>query len=390
MSLREILEKHRKGVEYGHIVKEHKVWPILVDSNKNVLSFPPIINSIDLGRITDKTRNILVEVTGTAEDTVNSAVTILSTAMIDRGAKIGYTTIHYPYAKPRKVVSPILRYPHRNIPKDSFTEVLGSELDAKTIVRLLRRMRLDAQATKKELKVTIPPYRLDVMHDVDVIEDAAIAYDLNKMKPRWPPYLTVGGISVEDQFADIVRELMVGLGFQEVLTYTMTTPEALFDKMNTKPDVYVEVSNPKVQTMTCLRNWLLPSLMEVLSENTHVPYPQELFEVGECVLHDENELTRARDSRRLAAVIAHAQASFTEAKSRLDPLLANLGVKYEIEQSEHPAFISGRVGEIRVKSTLLGLIGEIHPIVLENWKMENPVAAFEVDVDLVQAERTKA
>jgi phenylalanyl-tRNA synthetase beta chain len=389
MSLREILEKHPKGVEYGHIVRDHKVWPILLDSNKNVLSFPPIINSIDLGRITDKTRNILVEVTGTAEDAVNSAVTILSAAMMDRGAKIGSTTIHYSYGKARRVVTPLLRYQQRRIRRDSFTEVLGMELDPKTLVRLLRRMRLDASATRNELKVTIPPYRLDVMHDMDVIEDAAIAYDLNKMKPRWPPQLTIGGTSSEDQFSDIVRELMVGLGFQEVLTYTMTTPEILFDRMNTKPTDYVEVSNPKVQTMTCLRNWLLPSLMEVLSENTHVPYPQALFEVGACVLPDKEELTMGRDNRKLAAVIAHAQANFTEVKARLDPLLTNLGIRGEIEETEHPAFISGRAGRIRVNDTPLGTVGEIHPKVLENWKMENPVAAFEIDVDLIQAERAK-
>lgn len=390
MTLREILVKHPKGVEYGHIVKEHKVWPILLDSRRDVLSFPPIINSIDLGRITSDTRNILVEITGTSEDAVQSALTIISLALADRGATILSTRINYNYGKPRRVETPELRYRQRTVATDYFTDVLGLELDAKRIVKLLRRMRFDAATSKKAVKVTVPPYRLDVMHDIDIVEDAAIAYGLNDIQPRWPPHSTIGGISAEEEYSDTVRELMLGLGFQEVLTYSMTTPELLFDRMNCQPDELVEVMNPKVQTMTCLRNWLLPSLMEVLSENTHVPYPQKIFEVGICVVPDKKEMTMSRDNRRLAAVIADAQANFTEGKADLHPLLWNLGVKYEIEEGQHPSFIPGRVGEVRVGSTRLGIVGEVHPAVLENWKIENPVAAFEVEVDILQKQKPAA
>ena len=110
MTLREILAKHPKGIEYGHIVERNPLWPILLDSRKNVLSFPPIINSNDLGRITPQTRNVLVEVTGTSLDTVANALMMVTISLADRKGRIYSSVIHYPYGKTRRAVSPTLEH----------------------------------------------------------------------------------------------------------------------------------------------------------------------------------------------------------------------------------------------------------------------------------------
>jgi phenylalanyl-tRNA synthetase beta chain len=133
--------------------------------------------------------------------------------------------------------------------------------------------------------------------------------------------------------------------------------------------------------MTCLRNWLLPSLMEFLGHNTHVEYPQKVFEAGYCIIHDDQKENKMSDVETLACVSLHSGACFTEAKSALDALLVNLGVSYNLTEVNHGSFINGRVGKIIVKDMELGFIGEVHPQVLQNWGLENPAAAFEIDLN---------
>jgi len=382
LTLREILEQHPKGIEYGHIVKDLPKMPILLDSKGQVLSFPPIINSNDLGRVTEETDNILVEITGTSEETVSNALTILTTSLADRGAEIHSSIIHYPYGGGRTVTTPNLDERTVRVQIPQIKSWIGLDLAGNEIVNLLRRARYDAKTgSDTQLDVRVPCYRLDIMHPVDIMEDAAIAYGLNNMKPKWPSDLTIGGLSSKEEYSDTVRELMVGLGFQEVLGFMMTTPEELYAKMNREPGKPVEIANPKVMTMTCLRSWLLPTLMEFLSNNTHVAYPQKLFEVGDYVDWDTAQPTRTRDVRELACVSTHSRANFTEMKANLEPLMTNLGFDFTIVEIEHPSFIQGRVGRIHIGDDEVGIIGEVHPQVIENWNIQNPVAAMELELD---------
>ena len=162
--------------------------------------------------------------------------------------------------------------------------MIGLELKPTEIISLLRRARYGGTISGAKVNVLVPCYRLDIMHPVDIIEDLAIAYGFNRMQPKWPADATIGGLSSMGEFSDSVRELMIGFGFQEVLTFIMTNREKLFARMNQEPSQIVEIANPKVTTLTSLRSWLLPSLMEFLAGNTHVEYPQRLYEVGDCMV----------------------------------------------------------------------------------------------------------
>ncbi len=233
LSLREILEQHPKGIEYGGIVKPYPKMPIILEAKNKVLSFPPIINSNDLGRITPETKSILVEITGTSEETVSNALTILTTCLADRGAEINSAIIHYSYGKRRHVTTPNFSERFVKVPEQEVASIIGLSLARPEIVKLLRRARFDVKpGSGKNLNVRVPCYRLDILHPVDVIEDIAIAYGINRIDPRWPPDLTIGSLSTMEEFSDTIRELAVGLGFQEVLSFMMTSPEKVFDKMN--------------------------------------------------------------------------------------------------------------------------------------------------------------
>ncbi|MGQ9513796.1 MAG: phenylalanine--tRNA ligase subunit beta [Thermoproteota archaeon] len=381
MSLSEILIRHPKGIEYGDLVRHHQVWPILHDSRRNVLSFPPIINSNDLGRITEETKNILVEVTGTSYETVSNTLNIVTLSLADRGGKIYSVQVKYAYGESRKKTTPILRPSRIKISLREINDLLGLKLSGRKVSELLNRagfrvVKLD----RSSVIVEVPCYRIDVMHPVDVIEDVAIAYGVNSMAPRWPSLVTIGTIDKQEKFKDLVRELMVGFGFQEVLTYVLTNKEDLFSKMNIEAQKVIEIANPRIATCNCLRSWLLPSLMPLLSQNTHVSYPQKIFEVGYCVIPDDREMNRSKDILKLACVIIGPNTGFTEIKSVLQSLLLNLACPYVLEDTKHTSFIEGRCGSIIVDGKSVGILGEIHPLVLEAFGLSEPAAALELEI----------
>jgi len=383
LNLAEILERHPKGVEYGHIIKKYPVYPILLDSERKVLSFPPIINSNDLGRVTEQTRHVLIEVTGTVHETVLNTLKFVTLSLVDRGGKAYAARVHYP-EQDLTVVTPDFGAKRVELSVDYTNKVLGLRLTSARIAELLGVTGFDVEKVEDaKLTVQVPCYRIDVMHQVDLIEDVAIAYGYNNVEPLWRELPTSGGVKPEQRVLDVARELMIGLGFQEVLTYTMTNPENLFTRMNCKKGHVIEVANPKVQTFTCLRNWLLPSLMEFLGNNQSVEFPQKIFELGKVTLVDEEEETKTRDEERLAAVVSYANAGFTEIKSVLDAFLMNLGLDWKVRETNHPSFIEGRVGVAIVEGTNVGIIGEISPKVLEAWKLENPAVGFEINAQRI-------
>jgi phenylalanyl-tRNA synthetase beta chain len=275
---------------------------------------------------------------------------------------------------------------------DYANKVLGLKLSGEQMCELLPKAGYGVEKSSRSIvRVRVPCYRIDIMHEIDLVEDVAIAYGYNKIRPSWRKLPTVGAVRPEQGLLDVARELMVGLGFQEVLTYTMANPEMLFAKMNlTQAEAArmglgpaVEVANPKVQTLTCLRSWLLPCLMDFLGCNLHVEYPQRVFELGKVTVHDGKAETRTRDVDMLAAVSCHSGAGFSEVKSCLDAFFMNLGLSWQVTEAKHGSFIDGRVGRVVVGGMDVGFVGEVHPAVLEAWGLENPVAGFELSMDRV-------
>ncbi|MEM2099505.1 MAG: phenylalanine--tRNA ligase subunit beta [Candidatus Bathyarchaeia archaeon] len=388
LNLTEILERHPKGIEYGHIVKKHSLYPIILDAKGKPLSFPPIINSNDLGRVTCETQHVLVEVTGTIRAAVLNTLKLVTLALIDHGGNAYAAKVHYPseYGNiaPSIDVTPDFHNRKMELNVEYVNGILGLQLTSSRVAELLLTAGFGVEdITASTVTVLIPCYRIDIMHMVDLVEEVAVAYGYNNIEPLWRELPTTGNERPEQRLLNIARELMVGLGYQEILTYTMTNPDNLFTKMNLERTRIVEITNPKVITLTCLRNWLLPGLMEFLSNNQSVEFPQKIFEVGKVTLIDETSETKTRDEEWLAAVVSHVNAGFTEIKSAVDAFFMNLGLKWQIKATIHPSFIEGRVGTIIVNNENVGIVGEIHPKVLNAWKIENPTSAFEINMQRI-------
>jgi len=374
----EILEQHPKGQEYGYLLKGLPEYPILIDAKQKVLSLPPIINSADLGKVDENTKNILIEVTGTDYNTVDRLLTIFCTLFADRGGKIYGVTIDYPY---RKIdFCPKLEPSYLKLSCDEIRAVLGVELLPEDIIKLLQKARYSAKEVDGLIEVKIPCYRKDIMHPIDVIEDIAISYGLNSFERIIPELPTVGKANPVEKIVDKYKEVCIGLGAQEINSFMLTNKENLFAKMECPEENLIEIENPISLNYSVLRNKLLPSLLDFLSENTKRSFPQKIFEIGDVLIPNKKKENGCETEKRLGFATSHFDADFTEIKQILEAVFRAFGKELEFKEIDHPSFISGRCAKVILDGEELGIVGEIHPKILMNWGLEQPVAAFEVKI----------
>jgi phenylalanyl-tRNA synthetase beta chain len=368
---RQILSKHPAGREYAYLLEGFDRFPFFIDANNNVLSMPPIINSHITGKITEKTKDVFVECSGFDFKTLSICLNIIVTALADMGGKIYSMELHYP---DRRIITPNLKPSKMKIDINYVNKLLGVKLKDKDIKKYLERMGYDY----KNKIVFVPPYRNDVLHQVDLVEDIAIAYGYDNFKEEIPNVATIGEENRLEIFKNKIAEVMVGLGFLEVSNYCLTSKEILNDYMNVKID-YVEVEESSTE-YNALRTWLVPGLMKIFKENKHYEYPQKIFEIGTIFKKNNKEETGIEEALRIGFVSTHKDTNFTEVKQIIDVLFRSMNVGYEIIEVEHNSFIPGRVGRIVVKGKKVGYIGEIHPAVLERFGLKMPVSAFEINL----------
>ncbi len=377
MTLKEVLEKHPKGIEYAHLLKGYDRYPVIVDKNNIVASMPPITNSESTGKVTEKTKNLFLEVTGTNLEDCKVALNVMACALADRGGKLHSITLDY---GKEKIVTPDFTPKKMKVKFEDIEKITGLKLTLKELKELLERFCYDVKKAKDCVEVEYPSYRQDILHPVDVIEDILISYGFNNIEPLVPSIATRGELSEFEQFCESVRNALPGLGAQELLNFTLTNKEVLFEKMNIKEYGCVEIANPVSSKWSCIRNFILPSLMEFLENNKTQEYPQQIYELGEVVIIDERAETGTQTIKRLAWVLAEKEANFTKAKQVLDFILKGLHVEYSMEEEEHGSFITGRCARVSVKGVKLAYVGEINPQVLKNFSLEFPVCAFELNV----------
>jgi len=377
MSAKRILQEHPKGQEFGSILEGQPRYPVLVDAAGQVLSLPPIINSNDLGRIVETTRNLFVEVTGTHKLTTLQTLNIMITALAERGGTVSTVQTVYPDHTEHL---PDLSLRERDVPLAFVNQMIGYSLDSSTVARCLGRMRMDCAPRGEGIRVGIPGYRVDILHDVDIVEDVAIGYGFNRIEPTLPRTMTIGSELPKTTLLRTIRDLMVGLGYQEIRSYVLTNARVLFEKMNRPAEKVVEIANPKSLEYHLARNSLLPGLLTFLAENTAQELPHRIFEVGDVVLVDAKAETCTRTVAHLAAATADSRVDLTRLKAELFSLLRNLGLSGNVKPAADPSFIEGRFGMVHVGRQGIGVVGEIHPRVLTSFGVEAPCVAFELEI----------
>ncbi|MFX1306439.1 MAG: phenylalanine--tRNA ligase subunit beta [Promethearchaeota archaeon] len=382
MNLEEILLLHEKGIEYAHILEGKPVYPIIFDNNEEVLSFPPVINGI-ITTVTDETKNLFLDLTGTDFIAVNLALNILSTTLADMGAKIESVKVNYEGGE--SIITPNLNSDKWEIGIDYINDYIGLNLSTKELIKCFNKVRLDAKPSKKRgyLDIWVPAYRGDIMHIVDFTEECAIGFGYNKL-PLTIREGCIGEYHPIQSFLNKIRIIMIGAGYLEVLNFILTNSVSHYDymKQEYKEPNNVQILNPVSREYNTTRTSILPKLMETLRNNRSEEKPIKIFEVGDIILLDANEETGTKREVHLSAVIYHENADFTEIKSTLDFIMTSLGCysDYEIKHTKNSSYIEGRNGSIYLKGEKIGDIGEIHPDVLVNFKLEYPVTALELNL----------
>jgi len=366
LSMREILEKHPKGIGYGHILKGFDKYPLIVDANDEVLSFPPVING-NLTRVRDDTKDLFIDVTGT-DPVVYKALNIVVTALAERGGKIESVLI-------RDVngdrMSPDLRPATWTVQLEEANQLIGFDLSAQELALCLERMRFGANANGQKVDVQVPAYRADIMHSWDIFEDAAKGYGYENLAADLPMTATVGKPNPIEARKTETRELLVGLGYLETMPFTLTNEAAHFQNMRREPEGATRVMHPISKLHTILRTSILSSLLEILSFNQHHPLPQRIFAVSEVVLDSKTRTS-------LAAVSIHSSVSFSEIRSLADAVLRELMINCQIKPSEDGAFLSGRGADLEAGGKKIGCFGEVHPLVVRSFGLEQPVVGMEL------------
>ncbi|MBI4361975.1 MAG: phenylalanine--tRNA ligase subunit beta [Euryarchaeota archaeon] len=366
MSLREILEKHSKGREYAFILEGRRRYPLIEDARGNVLSFPPIING-ERTRVSGRTRDLFIDVTG-LDHHVAVTLNILVASLAERGSRVESVVIE---DGGRRRVSPDLSPARRVLRVSEARDLLGLDLTAARCAVLLRRMGYGAAPRGGSVAVEVPAWRADILHSWDLIEDIAKAYGYENLEPRVPPAPGHGRPLAGEERRHLARELLVGLGYSEMVGFTLTSPPVNFRRMRLEPRGETVIANPVSEEQSMVRTHLLGTLLSVLAVNKHRPYPQRLFEVGDVVAGGVQQ-------RRLAAVSAHARARFAEARGLAGALRRDLDLPAAIRAGDHPSFLEGRCGALASGARGLGAFGEIHPEVLENFGIEVPAVAIEL------------
>ncbi len=373
LNLQEILENHPKGLEYGKILSGFKKYPLLVDSSRNILSFPPIINSSDLGAVEPGTDELFFEVTGTDQQLVNVVSSIFAHSFSKRGGVIVPGKIFF---EGKKIIAPKISPSFFKLPEDVIERVLGRSFSEKEKRDAFRMLRMDYSAGK----VLLPSYRADVMHPVDLVEDLAISAGYDNIKPLPLTTYTVGGTSPLIPLINSLRLLSVGAGFQETFSQILSSEEVMSDRMGCPDFGSVKVKNYSSANYSMLRTWIIPQLLEILSKNKHNVYPQKLFEEGVVVVRNGNDV---KEYERIAFASSHTNVDFTELKQVVDFIFRGIGVFPVYEECEHKSFIQGRVASISVNGSKIAFIGEIHPQVLSSFGLELPVVAAELNITLL-------
>jgi phenylalanyl-tRNA synthetase beta chain len=374
----EILAAHPKGTAYAHLLAGREHYPLLCDSAGAVLSLPPIINS-DATRVTDRTRNLFIDVTGPDRNAIRRTLAVMAASLADLGGRVETVKIQYPDG--RAETTPGMEPSELPVSAAEAGQVIGVPVSPEQVVSCLERMRHSAVAAGDAVRVKVAAYRADVMHPYDLIEDVAIAHGYQQIAPRLVPTMTVGRAHPREELAERCRRVMCGLGFLETMSLVLENAEENARRLRRAGDARAcRLENPASVEQTALRRDLAAALLSFLRVNSGAELPQHIFEIGECYDLDPQAETGAVARLRAGAAMAGAGSSYADVRSVLSALGRELGLELGFLPVEHPSFIPGRVALVQAGGREIGVAGEVHPEVLEAFGVGQPVGLFDIDL----------
>lgn len=388
MTCRQILTEHPKGKDFGWILKDCKKFPLLTDDSNEVLSMAPIINSATLGAVQVGDKGLMVELTGDNMENLMLAANIVACDFANVGYKIEPIMVKHPYETcfGKDVVAPFYFQPQTKATLKHINKLLGTDFDNETILDALTRMGSKVVSKKIsdddfEYTLSPAPYRNDFLHEVDIIEDVMIGTCLETYKPETPNDFTIGRLLPITNYSRKAKTLMVGLGYQEMIFNYVGSKKDYIDNMLLDSNRVIEIANPMSENYQFIRSEAISSLLRAESKSANAIYPHKIFEIGKVAYICPEENTGTRTRQVLGFLTAESNANYNTAASEVASLLYFLDHKYEVRESNDPRFIPGRQAAVIIKGKEVGVFGEIHPQVLENWQITVPCFGGELDLE---------
>ncbi|MDP6985919.1 MAG: phenylalanine--tRNA ligase subunit beta [Candidatus Thalassarchaeaceae archaeon] len=397
MTIAEILEEHPKGAEYAHLMEGLDRFPVILDADDRVLSFPPIINGSHT-TVNSETRDFFIDVTGWDERACDACLLLICLSLSERCGKVESVKI---IGDASEVSSP--RGDHRvhRVPDRLIKKILGLSMESGDLAESLEKMggRLDETRTvtdgpneyqrwsdcavgEKEHIVSMPRWRSDIMHPIDIIEDIAIGYGFENL-PMQMSSLHLDAVPLKSsQLRRRFGESMRACGLQEVQSLTLSNERDQFSKMRWgEIGGTATIANPITSEHTILRQSVLPSLLGLLAANRHHELPQRVYELG-TVVRDVMNMVRG------SWACAEVGSGFSSAKGIAQAVLRDMGAELsEVEfQALEPGFgpwIPGRGASVSIRGEVIGEFGEIAPEVGLSFGLKCPIHAGEFDLEML-------
>lgn len=401
--LMEFYDKDKNLGKYLHIIRDLPRYPVVLDSNRTVASMPPIINS-NHSKITLETSNIFIEVTGTdrtkTEVVINQMVAMFS-AYAATPFEIEPVKIISTHNKQDRICPNVT-------PRETQAEIeyinscLGLDYSGEQISKLLKRMSLQAKPNgDKLIDVKVPITRPDILHQCDIMEDAAIGYGFNNLKKTkaQSESLVAAALPI-NKVADILRIASAQAGYLEVLPLTLCSHDENFKFLRTTDDSTkaVKLENPKTIEYQVVRTTLLPGILKTIKENRKHSLPIRVFECGDIVLKNPELERGAFNQRNWSAIYAGKTSGFEFVQGLLGKIMQTVRTPwienpsddkrrgYWIEQDDaNPTFFPGRGAKVFFRQSEgaeaqhIGAIGVLHPEVLGHFEI--PYAASSVEIN---------
>jgi len=286
--------------------------------------------------------------------------------------------------------------------------VCGLDLSRENISDLLKKMCYHSRPSSTDsdhLDVDIPITRADILHQADIMEDAAIAYGFNNL-PRYFPatHAAVAAALPVNKLADILRFEAAMAGWAEVMPLILCSHDENYGWLNHADDNRaVRLQNPKTLEYQIVRTSLIPGLLKTVRENRRHAVPMKVFEVSDVCYKDMELERRSRNERHFAACWYGKTAGFEQVHGLLDRVMTMLkaafitreeGVKgpgvqgYWIEEVDDPTYLPGHAAAVYLKlgghqeAKKIGQFGILHPTVLKNFELPFPASVLEMDVEV--------
>ena len=383
LSFDEIITKNEVGRKYFHLIKHLERYAVFRDSNNEILSLTPIINSFKTGKVETFHKDLFVEVSGHNLELLNKIAIILATTFYDMGAKIKIIDVSYKTKKYNLNLNPTFE----EISLNYINKLIGYDFNLKQVKTLLLKSMYELTSYKKTkndfiLKVKVPCYKLDVWSDCDIADDIARAYGYNNLIPNSPVIDSSGKTLEFTKFKNRVREILTQNSFLEIYSYLLSSKEKQFSKMNLNEKNYkfINLKGAVEGGINVCRINVLPEILESLNINRKNSYPQNVFEVGMTIKEDLSKDTRAKNDEKLSVVIADTNSNYTKVKEIFDTINSLFDLDLKLKEKKFNFLIEGRSAKILFKNKEVGFIGEVSPKVLDNFGILVPVGSFEISL----------